>query len=75
MNVKTKLGNKLGTKNNREQIGTTINVELWRNLRMLALQMDQGTNDLLEVAILNFLEDHENELKRMNTDLLEKLLA
>jgi hypothetical protein len=73
--AKTKLGNKLGTKKNREQIGTTINVELWKSLRMLSLQMNQGTNDLLEVAILNFLEDHENELKRMNTDLLEKLLA
>jgi hypothetical protein len=75
MEMKAKIGDILGTKKNRKHVGTTMNIKLWKNLQMLALQMDQDTNDLLEVAVLNFLDDHEEEIKRMNTDLLEKLLA
>lgn len=44
----------------RVNIGVSINTELWRRLRGLALTEGKLTGELLDEAIKNYLKNYEN---------------
>jgi hypothetical protein len=43
----------------RTKIGVSINTELWRRLRALAIRQGKLTGELLDAAIKEYLDSHE----------------
>jgi metal-responsive CopG/Arc/MetJ family transcriptional regulator len=43
----------------RTKIGVSINTELWRRLRALAIRQGELTGELLDDAIKEYLDSHE----------------
>ena len=50
-------------KPNRKNYNTTLRIDLIKKLKMLAVQTDSRVNDLLEQAIEDFLEKHNDQTK------------
>ena len=47
----------------RKGYNTTLRKDLMKRLRVLAAQLDKKQNDLIEEAILAYLNKHEKKLK------------
>ena len=47
----------------RKQIGVKLDVDLWRELRILALEKDRTAGDLLEEAMREYVARHKRGRK------------
>jgi len=47
----------------RKGYNTTLRIDLMKRLRVLAAQLDKKQNDLIEDAILDYLNKHEKKIK------------
>jgi len=47
----------------RKQIGVKLDMDLWRELRILALEEDRTAGELLEEAMREYLERHRRGRK------------
>jgi hypothetical protein len=48
----------------RKNYNTTLNIELMKKLKMLSIEIDKRTNDLLEEAIKDLLKKYEKKIKK-----------
>lgn len=48
----------------RKQVGATVNEDLWRRLRALAVQEDRNTGELLDLAIQKLLDEYQGERRQ-----------